>query len=241
VKGTATLSGAPLRNKAVLSGRQWIDVTRGSEVTVKHSDSGRELTLLGPARAMMCPHGEEQVVLSSGKLRTTMGAGARPGAEVMVATPAGTIRYGDALLEARVSALRVNVWVRAGDAWLEPIANATRTGTEHLVGPQGKASLAISKTVTAEELVTTCAKAAAVAAEMARAVVSNPAQAKTSLGQRAAEHLRARRAARAACASSAARVGQLDDLAERQRLQGLMESSERLWQVVPPVEESAPK
>jgi hypothetical protein len=235
VTGKAEVSGKAVTQGAPIDGSQFIDFSEGSKLTAKHARSGRELTLEGPGRAIVCRGGDEQVLLASGKLKSAVGTGARPGAEVLVATPFGIVRYGEAALEVRALPKKVEVAVTNGETWVEPAAGATRKGADHLAGPKGKASLHAGPNSTAEKLVLACAEAARLSAESARAVLAPTPGGPDAgtLGERAAVQLRARRTARAACAVAGSAVGLLDDPAERERLRVQVDSSDRLWQAVP--------
>jgi hypothetical protein len=231
VQGDVRRGGAALSQSSMVDGRTWLELGAGANVVLKHPGSGREFALLGPARARACVEGDEQLIVASGTLRTTAGTGARPGAEVLVATPAGIVRYGDAELEGRIDSKRVVVEVRAGEVWLEPLLGSRATGPAHLFG-RGKSSLAAPKGASGETAAAACAEASKLAAELAVAVLDR-AQAQTTLGERAAKQLRARQAARGTCRTALARLGAEPDSAQRQRLEKSIESSERLWQTVP--------
>jgi hypothetical protein len=102
-----TASGAPVERGAPLDGRAWIDLPRDAALTVKHTSTGRELTLTGPAHFLPCDHGEERYVVTLGRVATTTWAGARPGVEVLLATPFALVRYGDARLEVTVEGTKL--------------------------------------------------------------------------------------------------------------------------------------
>lgn len=235
VKGSVkVVGGKVVKDKAPIDGSRWLELGKGAELSVRHSLSAREFQLRGPARAVVCPSGEEQILLASGEVITTNGPGARPGAEALIATPLGTVGYGDARLVAKLDNRQLQVSVQSGDAWVTPAPGSTRKGPER-VDPKQKASLELSGELDTRKLVKLCHKAAEEAARRARAVMAGPRKAKDagSLGERAAAHVRARKGARAACATAEAAAGRTSDPAELKRLWGELEQSEQLWRAIP--------
>jgi len=240
IDGKAETPAGPLVLQASLDGTGFIDLAAGARVVAKHARSGRELTVQGPARAVICPGGEEQVFLASGRFKTVAGPGARPGAEVWVATPAGVVRYGDASLSILADNKKLEVTVDAGDAWVEPARGATLKGPEHVTA-QRKALLSRGAESKTPLLVSECEKNAEAAANAARQLLGIeplPADAGT-LGERAAAQVRARRVARAACASAGAALGEVKDLKERDRLAEQIKRADQLWRLVPSPKSSA--
>ncbi len=231
VTGAVASGDRPLRVGGWVDGQSWVTLPKDAKVVVKYPSSARELALSGPGRARLCAGGEEQVVLSQGTLRTTAGAGARPGVQVLVFTPLGIIHYGDADLEARVGERSVNMQVFAGDAWVEPLFGATRQGPEHVL-PKGKSALKLAAAPSAERAITACREASQSAATAAEAVLTN-APAGVSLGQRAANQLKARQTARALCGSARAVLGNTRDPASAQKLEIGINEADALWQKVP--------
>jgi hypothetical protein len=213
----------------------FVDVGAASRIVVKHARSGRELTVEGPARVRLCPDGEEQVLLTSGRFKGTAGIGARPGAEVWVATPAGLIRYGEAELSVQAEGKKVLLSVVSGDAWVEPARGSSVKGKDHVVA-KGTATLSRGTGSTAASLVAHCEETAEAAASAAQKVLAGPEGGADagSLGERAAAQVRARRAARSACAIAGATLGQLTDLAEQKRLAARIDRADRLFRLVPP-------
>ena len=63
--------------------------------------TSREFKLIGPGHYAALPrHGAEQMlVVADGELTTAANLGVRPGAEVLIATPEGTVHFGDAALD----------------------------------------------------------------------------------------------------------------------------------------------
>ena len=239
VNGSVKRGTVQLLPQAVFDGAGFIDLGPAARIVVKHARSGRELTLEGPARAELCSNGEEQVLLASGRFKATIGAGARPGAEVWVATPAGLIRYGDADLNVQADGKKVVLSVVSGDAWVEPARGSTLKGADHVVA-KGAASLSRGAASTVASLVSHCEGTAEAAASAAHKVLSGPDAGADagSLGDRAAAQVHARRAARAACASAGAALGQLKDQAEQTSLLARLDRADRLWRLVPPQKSS---
>ena len=234
VKGSVSVSGAGhLKSRSPIDGSRWLDLGKDAVVDVRHSLSAREFQLRGPGRAIVCPGGAEQILLANGEVVTTNGPGARPGAEALIATPLGTVTYGDARLVATLSDKQLVVTARSGDAWVQPAPGATRNGPEK-VDARHKATVKLSGALDTEKLVSLCRKAAEETARRAKAVIHKPTGKDAgTLGERAAAHVRARKAARAACATAEAALGRTSDPAERKRLWGQLEQSEKRWQAVP--------
>jgi hypothetical protein len=235
VSGSVKSGSSQILPQARMDTAGFVDVGAASRIVVKHTKSGRELTLEGPARAEICRGGEEQVLLASGHFKSTTGVGARPGAEVWVATPAGLIRYGDAELQVKADGKRVALSVASGDAWVEPARGSTLKGPAHVVA-KSAASLSRGAASTSASLVSHCEESAEAAASAARNVLRGPGGGADagSLGERAAAQVHARRAARAACASAGAALGQVEDRDEHQRLAARIDRADRLWRLVPP-------
>jgi hypothetical protein len=201
VKGHVTVGGAVLTTGAPLDRSAWLELDPGASVAVKHSETSRELIFTGKGRVLPCERGEERFLLVEGKAETATWAGARPGAEVLVATPFGAVRYGDAKLVIGVDAHGLSVASETGDAWL------FASGTEEKVA-SGKRAERRGPTPDVKSLVGECEKRAAEAEKRARAVLV-PGPGAAPLGTRAAEHVRARKAARASCAVASAAIGML--------------------------------
>jgi hypothetical protein len=236
-------SGEPVSPREKLSGEGFLELDAGTRLVVKHTTSAREWTLEGPARALICPRGREEINLGLGTLRSEMGPGARPGAEVSVGTPFGTVSYADARVELVISDRELRLSAQAGEAWLAPAG----AKAEALVPISGSAKLRRDKPqrLAAERAMTICSDAANRAALLAAALLGPPkggtvnpgtvngGAVEGGLGQRAAEHVRARKWARTSCANAAAAV--LSELAGREREARLRELAghEELWQRVP--------
>jgi hypothetical protein len=115
-----TADGTPLALNASLGGTGMLTLAPDASVAVKHTETARELVFSGPGRVLPCERGEERFLLAEGRAQTATWAGARPGAEVLVATPLGAIRYGDAKLDLHVDVRGLTVVSEIGDAWVVP-------------------------------------------------------------------------------------------------------------------------
>ncbi|MCC6215029.1 MAG: hypothetical protein IT376_09185 [Polyangiaceae bacterium] len=204
VSGQVTSAGAELAPGALAV--EPVELPPGATAFLKHTVSGRELELAGPGRFVACPEGEEVVIVASGRVTLLPGAGERPGAEVVLATPAGTVRAagGRVSVGATVTAgeLRTVVEVGVGEAWVGAAAGARAPASDRVAGPAGRAVLSRGRSGAAGALLAACERAAAGSADAAAEVVAPG----PGLGGRAARHVEARRAARLACAAARAAV-----------------------------------
>lgn len=220
-------SGEALERGDKLIGKGWLELGADARVVVKHTQSAREWVLQGPALAAFCQHGREEVILGSGKLQTEMGAGARPGSEVTVGTPFGTVSYGDARLKLHVSDQALALEAEAGDAWLTPAGSSVAQDVRVAGGARERRT----RRLRASDGLALCADAAKRSEELTRALHTPGG---SGLGQRAAEQMRARKQARRTCANAAAAViVELRGQARDERL-GELEGHEQAWQRVIP-------
>ena len=234
VTGRASVDGAPLASNALLDGEHWVELEKGATISLRHTVTTREFKLIGPARILPCRAGGEQLLLARGQLTTSANLGVRPGAEVLIATPGGTVRYGDAALDVEFAGVGLRVRVKQGEAWVEPetkgkppFKNPVRIGAEARLLPEPRS---------ARELVATCQAAAQVAADSAQHVLHQAPSADagaSTLGERAAAHMRDRAQARVACAIASAALGGNDDATERGSLSASVARADLLWQSVP--------
>lgn len=233
VEGKARVSGAPVVARMPLDGRSVLTLERDASVSVRHSITTREFELKGPGRFLPCVQSEEHVLVATGQLTTTPGPGARPGAEVLVATPLGVLRYGNGQLHVDAAAEKVVVRAQSGDGWLTPSEGAARRGPEHVVSPKGTATLL--KRPADADLVKACQASAALAASRAVALLRPPGPdaGPSTLGDRAAAHVQARQAARAACFSAQAALMGAPETKENARLEMQIRRAEALWKAVP--------
>ncbi len=191
-----------MRSGTPLLGQSWVRLAKGAKATAKHGSSGREWTLHGPAEVLPCPRGAEIVLLASGKLTTSRGMGARPGAETIVATPLGAVIASDAQVELLVSARSARLRVVAGAAsvtaapWAKLLGKTTvRPGAAATLTPREGAE---------RDAADHCRNAAKKASNAARAVVDSQ---RGQVGKNTATHVEARRSARIACAVALAEHG----------------------------------
>jgi hypothetical protein len=232
VTGLATVDGAPLATSALLDGAHWVELTAGSSVALRHTQTSREFRLIGPGHALPCRDGSEQILLADGQLSTSANLGVRPGAEVLIATPEGVVHYGDAALDLELGKNGLRLRVKQGEAFLEPedrgkprFKNPVRSGAE----------ARLAKTLPkAQSLLDACQSAAQAAEVGARRVLTGEgAGGESSLGARAAAHMRERAKARTACAIAAAAAFTESDPAIRQNLSASVAHADELWQSVP--------
>ena len=232
VTGRATVDGAPIAVSTLLDGERWVELEAGASVALRHTLTSREFKLIGPALALPCRAGTEQLLLAKGQLSTSANLGVRPGAEVLIATAFGTVRYGDAALDLEFGDAGLSVRVKQGEAWVEP-EDRGRPRFKNPVGSGSIVRLAVQP-FSAAQLAAACQISAEAAAEAARRVLDTAsAGAGGSLGARAAAHFRDRSQARAACAIAAAAAFTTSDPAERQRLSATVRHSDSLWQSIP--------
>ena len=244
VEGDAKVGDTPLVSGAELDGSDWVTLGPGASVTLKHASTGRELALAGPARFRACRRGREQLLLAQGKVTVGSSMGARPGAEVVIATPVAAVRYADADFVLQLDEKRLGVEVRAGQVEIDSAAPAA-PGAAHVKGlksplrakdklvvPLGKPDVAL--------LMSRCQATAEAAAETARKVGDKSAA--EPLGERAQAHVRARKAARAACTIAAAATGLVADPAAAAGHWAEAVRWEGLWETIPrPARAQAPE
>ncbi|HYP87331.1 MAG TPA: hypothetical protein VEQ59_04245, partial [Polyangiaceae bacterium] len=204
VEGDARLGEAPLRSGAELDGSEWVTLGAGATLTVKHTVSGREIGVAGPARFRACRRGREQLLLARGKVQGGSGMGARPGAEVLIATPIAAVRYGDADYALTLDDRKLAIEVRTGQVEVDAAASEPPPGLKSPLRAKDKLSLPLGKP-DAASLMARCKAAAEDAETSARRVGDRSAP--EPLGERARAHVRARKAARAACTVAAAATG----------------------------------
>src|SRR6478609_8558736 len=233
VTGEASVEGTPLTVSSLLDGEHWLELAAGSSVALRHTQTSREFRLIGPGHVLPCREGSEQILLADGQLSTSANLGVRPGAEVLIATPAGVVHYGDAALDLELGSKGLRVRVKQGEAWVEPeergkprFKNPLHSGTEARL-PRTQ--------LNPKTLVGACESAATAAESSARRVLEGggAGAGNDSLGARAAAHMRERSKARTACAIAAAAAFTEHDPAARQRLSASVAHADALWQSVP--------
>ena len=218
----------PVLARAALGGETWLELDPGASISVKHAKTAREVRFHGPGRALPCYQGGEVFLLQRGRVETTFGLGARAGAEVLLATPFGVVSYGDATLNASVTDSSLEVLVRQGEAWLE--GTAADEAPEKI--EKGKKGSRVAAKGNVKALLTRCEKAAEESARRARDVLDRNAD-KSTLGARAAAHLRARQSARKACGIAAAALGEKPPNPNHADLQRSLQRADARWQRIP--------
>jgi hypothetical protein len=174
------------------------------------------------------------VLLAQGKMIIGSGMGARPGAEVLIATPVAAVRYADADFSLQLDEKRLTVEVRAGQVELDSAAATPGpTDAKRLKSPlhaKDKVTVALGKPDVAL-LLSRCQVAAEAAAATARKVGDKSAP--EPLGERAQAHVRARKAARAACTIAAAATGLVADPTAAAGFWADAARWEGLWETIP--------
>jgi len=215
VKGSAPPVGTPPVG-AFFTGRAWVELAAGVELSLKHSETTREFALRGPGRFLPCGDGDEAVLVARGAVVTTPGPGSRAGALVMLATPFGVVEYADAALTLTVGDDKLALDVKQGAATVAASISEDRAGgvaPKPVHAPTGH--LALNGKVDPAALASRCVEAR-------QAVVSGTAgtapDAGRERGQWAVGLLQARRALRLSCARARSAVGRLEG-PERTRLE----------------------
>jgi len=231
VTGEVFQDAIPLKRGDEIDGSHWLDLEPGGSVVVRHAQSSREYTLSGPGRARPCHRGEEEVLLARGEFKATSGGGARPGAFVSVATPWGTLRYGNADAAIRATSQAAEVSVQAGTVWVDAAQGAKLVGDAKLTGPKAKASLRATPGHNLEALVGACEADAKSAEDKAESLLQGRNQ--PGFGREAAEHMRLRAAARRTCQVAEAGLGLAVEPATAAALEKRLASANQRWQRVP--------
>jgi hypothetical protein len=238
VTGSATLGGKALAAGAVLDGSSWVVLADGAEVSVKHAETAREVSVRGPGDLLACPDGEERFLMTGGRITTTPTQGARPGAEVLVGTPLAVVRYGDGRMTVELGERGLVVSVTTGSAWVDGPA----PGAAPEPVPAGKRTVRSGPPTDVKGVVAAC-EAASRSARARALEVLTPApvgSAAAPLGARAAAHVQARRAARSTCAVAEARLGPPTEEPERAAQAARIAAANAAWRGVPSRLESRP-
>jgi hypothetical protein len=228
ITGVAKQGGVALEDGALLDGSEWVALDGGASLSLKHTQTGRELTVAGPAMLRACRRGREQVLLARGTVTVGAGMGARPGAEVLLATPIGAAYYGDADFTLALDDKTLRVTVRAGQVELEgalpnkPLKSPLRA-RDKLQVSLGKPDVA--------SLLDRCQELARAAEQTALRVADRSSR--ESLGTRARSNVAARRAARLSCAIAASATGLVADPEARAGYWAEAERWEALWESIP--------
>lgn len=228
VTGEAKLGDAPLGSGQLLDGSEWITLGPGGALALKHTQSGRELIVSGPAVFRACRRGREQLLLASGTVTVGGGMGSRPGAEVLVAMPVGALRYADADFTLVLDDKKLSVTVRAGQVEMDPALPSKSLKTP--LRAKDKLQVALGKQ-DVQPLLRRCQELAEAAATSARLVAARDAG--ESLGSRARANVAARKAARSACTIAASATGLVADPQVRAGYWAEAERWEGLWESIP--------
>jgi hypothetical protein len=224
VTGEAKVGEVPVATGDLVDGEAWLTLAKGAAVALKHSTTGRELTITGPALFRACRRGREQLLLPRGTVTVVTGMGARPGAEVLIATPLGAFRYSDADFTLAIDDKKLSIDVRTGQVDIDP------AGSKAVQSPVHKLRLPLGKPDPVA-LVARCKDAAEAAEASARRVGDKTAP--EPLGERAQAHVKARKAARAACTVAAAATGLVADPSDSAGLWAEAARWEGLWETIP--------
>jgi hypothetical protein len=197
----------------LLNGERPLDLPAGLHLSLRHSETTRELVLAGGGRFVVCPGGDETVLLTRGSVSTTAGPGAHAGAEVHVGTPFGVVHFGDAALKVTVTRAALELRVTVGTASVSAGGAAdSASPPKQVSGPAGRLKLLTS--ADPDALVKACE---ATLGALAAPRPSASAPEARALGDWAVEKLRARQESRYACmraqAAAAGRGGPEGDRA----------------------------
>jgi hypothetical protein len=157
--------------------------------------------------------------------------GARPGAEVLIATPVGSVRYADAEFTLALDRKRLSVEVRAGQVDVDPAAPPA-AASKSALHAKDKLVIAVGKP-DVPALMSRCKDAAEAAEASARRVGDRTLP--EPLGERAQAHVRARKIARASCTIAAASTGLVADPVAAAGLWAEAARWEGLWESIPQV------
>ncbi len=211
-----------------LDGRTWVSLGEGAELAVRHGVSAREFELRGPGRFLPCRGGLEQVLASEGRVKSAPGTGVRPGGEFLIATPLGSVSYGDAELEVSVGASSLELELGRGELVTE-LAPGTSGYPE--AGLKAKGHAKLQGAVEPDKLMAGCESAAKDSIEAASRVLS--ASEKPAMGKAAADQLVVRRRARAMCAIAASGIEREPEPTRKSALEERLVAAERAWRTVP--------
>jgi hypothetical protein len=213
---------------------------------------------------------QEEAWLPAGDFESSPGAGEAPGAEQWVVTSYGVIRYAAAKLRIEARPTTVSLAVSDGTAFVWPAPDAKTTGpqarapegarvrTDTTTGPStaeaegwqrvagGRVSLVPSAgserpqpaTAAAATATTRCSQLAKEAHDLAAALFAPVPDGAPS---RAADQVRVRRLARAACAVAHLRAGTLDEAdADAHGLLPILRQADSDWRALPTESDGGP-
>ena len=96
----------------------WIDLAAGAKVTAKSPRTLRETTFEGPARVRPCVDHDEEAWLTGGTFTAVSPGNESPGAEELMVTSLGVVRYVSATFTAHVDKRAVSVKVTGGSTFV---------------------------------------------------------------------------------------------------------------------------
>jgi hypothetical protein len=213
-----------------LDGDRWLRLHEAARIVLRHAATAREYAVNGPAKVLPCRDGHEEVLLAEGEFRASPGGGARPGAMVVVATPLGTLQYGNADLTVRATSRASELDLNSGSAWLEAGSGARVVGRAKLIGPEAKGRIVKEPNHSATGAVGRCEAKAKEAEAQALDLIKKPQR--DGVGAAAAKHMRLRSAARRACRVAESAL-QLAPEPKRQPLNGRISAANAAWQRIP--------
>lgn len=228
VTGEVRRGAALLAMGTRLDGPPALELPPEAAVHLVHTRSTRQWVISGPARVVACEGGEEELWLAAGTLRVEPGAGVRPGAEVWVGTPFGSLRYADARAEIAVDARQLTSNVANGELWFAPLGGETTAERRLALGTTRFS--AASHRLAREPAIERCGRDAALARSRAQALL---APLKEPLGQLAAEHVRARQRAHGSCASARAAALAAGPPRDQQAGSQALARYDQLWRALP--------
>jgi hypothetical protein len=204
----------PLELQERVRGDDWISLAAGGRLVVREPRTARETTLRGPGRARLCVDSQEEAWLLAGDFESTPGSGESPGAEQWIVTTLGVVRYAAAKVVVGVSPAGTSISVADGAAFAWPTDDASvapppapDAGPPSPAAPDGEGWLRVTggrvllatkapnnPRDLARSVAARCSELAGRAHDLAAALLKQPGAAQ------AAEQVRTRRLARAACA-----------------------------------------
>lgn len=244
-------------------GSNWITLAPAAHLVVREPRTARETSVQGPGRARMCADSQqntgEEAWLAAGDFESSPGSGEYPGAEQWVVTAQGVVRYAAARVSVRVRPEVATVAVSEGTAFLWPANDtdfvATPPATEsegwQRISTGGRAKVTSKAHGKAEnapprdaEAVTrsaaTCSLLATRARRLAAALLSPapPAPERDSSADAAAEapaaeQVRVRRLARAACAVAHVRAEKDASEGTRDDISRTLREADSAWRGLP--------
>jgi hypothetical protein len=228
VTGDVRRAGAPLAAGARLDGPPALELAPKATLHLVHTSSTRQWVVSGPARLVACAGGAEELSLARGSLRVAPGAGVRPGAEVWIGTPFGSLRYADAQAEISADARALTLRIASGEVWFAPLGGSTNE--EQRLAPGSTRLEAAPYRLPSERAIERCGRDAELAQSRAQALLGPLSR---PLGQLAAEHVRARQRAHASCASAQAATLAQAPARDHEAGFAALARYDQLWRAVP--------